>query len=301
MITAAVGAFYVLLPQLANVDDSFRALRSANWAWLLVAIVLSGATYVASAIGNAGGVPEPVPLVPNVEAQVASSFVNRVAPANVAGMALNVRFLRKIGVEPAEAVTGVGLNSAVGAIVHVALLVMFFSWAGQDTSTTFKIPAGSKTLAVIAAVFAVAGVVAATRRGRRLIRVHVFGFIKASWASLRVLARSPAKIAALVGGSVGVTLAYIGSLAACVAAFHGDITIAEVGAVYLGAALIAAAAPTPGGLGALEAALVTGLTGIGMDSGVAVAAVLSYRLATYWLPILPGWLAFRDLERRGFV
>ena len=32
MIATLTGAFYVLLPQLANVDDSFRALRSANWA-----------------------------------------------------------------------------------------------------------------------------------------------------------------------------------------------------------------------------------------------------------------------------
>ena len=60
--------------------------------------------------------------------------------------------------------------------------------------------------------------------------------------------------------------------------------------MYLGASIIAAAAPTPGGLGALEAAVVAGLTGVGMESGAAVAAVLSYRLVTYWLPILPGWI-----------
>ena len=46
-------------------------------------------------------VPEPLPLVPNVQAQMASSFVNRVTPANVGGMALNVRFMQKAGV-PAD-------------------------------------------------------------------------------------------------------------------------------------------------------------------------------------------------------
>jgi undecaprenyl-diphosphatase len=116
-----------------------------------------------------------------------------------------------------------------------------------------------------------------------------------------VLARSPAKLAALFGGSFVVTLAYISALAAAVAAFHGDIAYAQVGAVYLGASAIAAAAPTPGGLGALEAALVAGLTGVGMSSGAAVAAVLSYRLATYWLPVLPGWASFHGLERRGWI
>ena len=51
----------------------------------------------------------------------------------------------------------------------------------------------------------------------------------------------------------------------------------------------------------MEAALIAGLTGIGVDSGIAVASVLGYRLATYWLPILPGWLSFRRLDRRGQI
>ena len=74
-----------------------------------------------------------------------------------------------------------------------------------------------------------------------------------------------------------------------------------MGAVYLGASIVASAAPTPGGLGAMEAALVAGFTGVGLDPGTAVAAVLAYRLLTYWVPILPGWLSFRQLDRRGLI
>jgi uncharacterized membrane protein YbhN (UPF0104 family) len=51
----------------------------------------------------------------------------------------------------------------------------------------------------------------------------------------------------------------------------------------------------------MEAAMVAGLTGVHMEPGAAVAAVLSYRLLTYWLPILPGWLAFHALERRDQI
>ena len=42
MIATLTGAFYVLLPQLANVDDSVEALGSANWGWLAGAVVMSG-------------------------------------------------------------------------------------------------------------------------------------------------------------------------------------------------------------------------------------------------------------------
>ena len=65
MIATLTGAFYFLLPQLANVDDSIRALRSANWAWLAGAVVMSGCTYVAAAIGLAGGVRQRLPFGPD--------------------------------------------------------------------------------------------------------------------------------------------------------------------------------------------------------------------------------------------
>ena len=211
-ITALVGAFYVLLPQLANVGDSFVALRSANWGWLAVAIVMSGLTYIAAALCTLGSVPEPLPFVPTVGAQMASSFVNRITPANVGGMALNVRFMQKAGVEPASAVTGVGLNTFIGAVVHLGLLGVFFTWAGRDSSAAFHIPADSKVLVIIAVVLAVAGVFIATRRGRKIVRTQVLGFVRRSWASLARLAHSPVRLAALLGGSVAVTLAYITAL-----------------------------------------------------------------------------------------
>jgi undecaprenyl-diphosphatase len=69
--------------------------------------------------------------------------------------------------------------------------------------------------------------------------------------------------------------------------------------VYLGAAAIGSVAPTPGGLGALEAALAAGFVAAGAPSGPAVATVLTYRLITYWLPVLPGVVFYRLLRRNG--
>ena len=300
-IAALTGAFYVLLPQLASVDDSIDALGSANWAWLAAAVVMSGATYLAAAIGMLGGIKEELPFVPTVEVALASSFVNRVTPANVGGMALNVRYMQKAGVPPAEAVTGVGLNVFAGGVVHIVLLFVFFAWARRGDAAGFSVPGGSKLLVAIPVVLAILGVVLATRFGRKFVRVRVVPSVRQSVHSIASVARSPLRMLALFGGSIGVTLAYIAALACSVVAFDGGLSFAEVGAVYLGASLLAAAAPTPGGLGAMEAALVAGFTGIGMDPGIAVATVLSYRLLTFWLPILPGWLCFHLLDRKNYI
>jgi uncharacterized membrane protein YbhN (UPF0104 family) len=301
VIAALAGAFYFLLPQIAQVSSSWHALQHAEWAWLPVIIGLSALTYVASAAALIGSVPGHVPFGPAVLTQGASSFINRVSPANVGGMALNVRFLQKSGTSTPASVAAVGVNSLAGAVMHMVLIVVFFALAGHDLTKAFKLPSGSKILLILAVIIAVIGVILATRPGRRWTRKQLIPGARSASGSLRQAAASPVKLGLLLGGSALITLAYIAGLAASIQAFGPGPGLVVIGAVYLGAAALAAAAPTPGGLGAIEAALVAGLTGVGMQAGPAVSAVLLYRLATYWLPVAPGWLAWRALLRRDYV
>lgn len=301
-IAALAGAFYYLLPQIAEVSNSWHALLNARWGWLPVLLLLSALTYLASALALIGAVPGPVPLGPAVAAQGASSFINRVSPANVGGMALNARFLQKSGADTAASVAAVGVNSLAGAVMHLLLMVLFFALARHDLSRAFKLPSGSKLLLILAVLLALAGLVLATRPGRRWTRKQLIPGLRSAAVSLQRVTASPAKMILLFGGSALITLAYIGGLAVSVEAFSSrGPSLAVIGAVYLGAAALAAAAPTPGGLGAIEAALIAGLMGVGLAAGPAVSAVLLYRLATYWLPILPGWLSWRWLQRKEYL
>jgi uncharacterized membrane protein YbhN (UPF0104 family) len=43
------------------------------------------------------------------------------------------------------------------------------------------------------------------------------------------------------------------------------------------------------------------LTGIGVDPAEALSIVLVFRLVTYWLPVLPSYVALRHLRRTGLV
>jgi len=119
--------------------------------------------------------------------------------------------------------------------------------------------------------------------------------------SYATIERRSLQSARLFGCAIGITDSYTLTFGICLAALHADISAAQAAAVYLGGAVVSAAAPTPGGLGAMEAALVAGLTHLGLHDGKAVASVLTFRLLTYWLPILPGYLALHDLRRRNLV
>jgi glycosyltransferase 2 family protein len=84
----------------------------------------------------------------------------------------------------------------------------------------------------------------------------------------------------------------------CVRAFGGSAPIASVAVVYLTGSALGSLVPTPGGLGAVEAALSAGLTAAGLPGAAAVSSVLLFRLLTFWLPVPAGWAALKYLERR---
>jgi glycosyltransferase 2 family protein len=84
-------------------------------------------------------------------------------------------------------------------------------------------------------------------------------------------------------------------------AVGGDLPFAQIAAAYLGAHVISSVAPVPGGLGALEAALIAALSSLGMPIGAAASAVLTYRLLTFWLAIPVGWGSLKGAQRAGYV
>lgn len=49
----------------------------------------------------------------------------------------------------------------------------------------------------------------------------------------------------------------------------------------------------------MEAALIAALIAFGVPKEVATPAVLLFRLLTLWMPVLPGWLTFTQLTRKG--
>ena len=53
---------------------------------------------------------------------------------------------------------------------------------------------------------------------------------------------------------------------------------------------------TPGGLGVVEATLISLLVGFSLDRSTAAIAVVTYRLAQFWLPIPLGAISYMSLR-----
>ncbi|MDW6060139.1 lysylphosphatidylglycerol synthase transmembrane domain-containing protein [Streptomyces sp. FXJ1.4098] len=297
LVSFCAGAFaaYFLLSQFTHIKLG-TVVGEANWIWVVAALLFSALTYVAAALSLLGFVPEKVPFGRTVLAQVAASFVKLVAPAAVGGVALNARFLQRQGVRPGLAVASVGASQLFGLASHILLLLTFGYITGTERTPTLSpsrtVIAGLLTAAVLALVVAAIPVL------RKFVSTRVRSLFAGVVPRMLDVLQRPKKLLTGIGGMLLLTAANVLCLDASIRAFGGDMSYASIAVVFLAGNALGSAAPTPGGVGAVEAALIAGLTLAGLPYETAAPAVLLFRLMVFWLPVLPGWLAFTHLTRK---
>lgn len=286
----------------SNWSDIAGSFAGASWAyvpWIFVAMVL---TYVSGAVSLVGSVLRPVSLLDSTIVMFGQSFLNRFTPANAGGMAMRIRFLQKGGSDVAVATASVGLTSAASGVMQVVLILVFFAWAGSTGGGgTFDVGDASVGAIVVLGVVALVAVVYAVPWLRQRVIPWLLQTVRKIRDLLSGLLRRPGKLLALFGGAGGSKLTTIVAFVLSCRAFGIDLGFAELGALYLTATTIASAVPTPGGVGAIEAALVAVLTGAGVESSLAWSASLLFRTITFWVPTVPGWVALKLSEKRGLV
>lgn len=297
-MAGAIGAYF-LLTQLTHIEFG-PLVANAEWGWVAAAVLFSAASYFAAAMALLGFVPERVTFLRTVAAQVAGSFVKIVAPAAVGGVALNTRFLQRAGVRPGLAVASVGASQLFGLGCHILMLLSFGYLTGTE-----KTPSLSPSRTVIAGLLTVAVlvlVVTSVPFLRKFVATRVRSLFAGVVPRMLDVLQRPQKLITGIGGMLLLTACFVMCLDASIRAFGDQTTslsIASVAVVFLAGNALGSAAPTPGGVGAVEATLTVGLIAIGLPKEVAAPAVLLFRLLTLWLPVLPGWLAFNHLTRKG--
>jgi uncharacterized membrane protein YbhN (UPF0104 family) len=83
------------------------------------------------------------------------------------------------------------------------------------------------------------------------------------------------------------------------AAFHAFGAVPPVGVIVMAyfVGTLANTLPLPGGVGGVDGGMIGAFLAFGIDPGTAVLAVLAYRAIAFWLPTLPGAIAYFQLRR----
>ena len=293
---ASALAVTILLGQLASVN-LVSIVTEADPRWAAAAMLMSIVTYVGATIVITSLAPVALRWIRTFQTQWASTFVSLVTPAAVGNIATNSRYLQQAGARPAVAIASVGATQIFVFLSYVILVVVFGVITGQQQGPDL-IP-NTTVLLVAAGVVAVAVLLASIPATRSAVRARVAPMMSTTWPRLLESARKPQRLAMGMGGALLLNLSYSAALFAAVSAYGGELQYATVGFVYLAAGAVGSAAPTPGGIGAVEAALTAGLIAAGLDGSTAVQAALLFRAVTFWIPMLPGWISFSYLQRKG--
>lgn len=287
---------YTFMPRLGELGESMRAMKSMDIMWVFAALGASFLTYVMAAVALIGSTRQGLPFVPTFLLQTATTLVNRITPKSVGGIAMTEVYLEKHGLGRLEAIASVSLVYVAGVLTHVVLLLIMLWLVGTSSFSLDLVDGNSAKTGILIGVvggLAVIGVALIPKFKHQLRR-----FGREMLHGLKRGFTEPVKFLQIIGGSIGVTLAYALAFYASLEGFGSSVPFDTVLLVYLAGNAIAAASPTPGGLGATEATLAVGLTAAGVPIGQAITGVLAFRLFTFWLPILPGFFAFRHLSKQ---
>jgi uncharacterized membrane protein YbhN (UPF0104 family) len=316
-----IVGIYVLLPKVVGVSGSLKRLSNPSWGWVAVAVgfnVFSFLAYAALFRGILGGRDNQDQLYRRLDlgaslkitmAGLAASTLFSAAGAG--GVALTYWALRKAGMERRRAACRIVAflvllySVYAGALIVFGVLLRSGVLNGQAPVAGTIVPAGLGAMAAL-----ITGLIALipTDLERRLVR-----FQDKRW--LRRVATGPATVATgvrtalaylrhprsgarAIAGALGYWAGMVGILWASFHAYGGGVPF---GVVVMGffVGMVANLAPSPAaGVGTLDAGLIGAFLLFDIPSDTVFPAVLTFRLVGFWLPIVPGVVAYFALRRQ---
>ena len=314
---AAVTALAVAgVAERAAVAASFTVLDHLRWFWIPSALILESASMAAFAIMQrklltAGGTS--VGIRPMLATAYAANAVSVSVPLAGPGLATTFTF-RRFTRQGADAPLA-GWSLLAGGVVSSAAAALIVVGGGLASGnilvTAVTVPVGVLAVAVLVAA------VAAVRRprlpgalerpakwvlrqGSQMLRRPVADPVQTirAWAQrLSSLRLPPSGWITATGLALANWLADAAVLAVSIRATGATVPWHDLLLVYGSGIAAQSLNITPGGLGVAEGSLSLALIATGLGASRALAAVLLYRLASFWLVALTGWLVVFWLRR----
>jgi glycosyltransferase 2 family protein len=296
---ALTVAAYLVIGQISGVNV-LGTLSRANPGWFAIAVLGSAVTYLAAAENLAAFVPKHLSIWRGFCVQLSTAFVGVAMPPTVGHVAVNARYLHREKVDDDTIAAAVTMSQIVNVVTTVLLLIVFGLLTGSGFSR-FKIAPGGDVVIGLAVIAAAIIVLLAVPQTRAKLASSVWPRLRGVWPRLLDAVSHPLRLALSAGANLLLSAAYLVAFIAALRSVGAHPAILAAAVVYLAGNAVGSAAPTPGGLGGVEAVLAAGLTAIGIPAHEAIPAVLIFRVATFWLPIPVGWICYLVLRRRGVL
>jgi uncharacterized protein (TIRG00374 family) len=319
--TALLGvtavSLYLVAPSLLTVLDAWPRLGDVRPWWFAVVLLLQAASF--ASLWSLLRIALRDSTWPEVaRSQLASNAASRIIPGGAAtGSVVQATMLVRSGHRPAEVGGALGATGLLttGMLMTLPVLAVPAVLTGESLPRQLEI--GLVASLVVAVVLVGVGlavltwdrVVHVVARAVGTVVAMVRRSASAPLVAARVVAERDRVAAAFAGRWLRALAAAAGNrmfdyatLVAALLAVGADVRPSLVLVAYVAAVALGLVPVTPGGLGFVETGLAGLLVVAGAPTDQALAGTLLYRLASYWLPIPVGalaWAGWRTRPRRG--
>ena len=287
-------ALRVFVPQLDELKEALLALKGADKGWFLFGVVIYWAGLPVLASQFIVIAKKSIPFWQTLKVQIAGLFVSKLLPSSLGTLTLNTYYLtvRKHTVHEAASVMAMnGLTSGVAyftlIIVAIGAANMTAGWPLADKNVGIWIIVGMSI--ILLGLYALAQIPALRRFGKQRLGGILENLVAYKHNRRGVL------VAILLNGIGSLTSNF--ALYASAQAVGMDVTLPQAFLAYTFGNIAAALVPTPGGLGATEAGLYSSFILLGFDPSQSMSTVMLYRLISFWIPTIPGYIAFWNLRK----
>jgi uncharacterized protein (TIRG00374 family) len=291
LVLGFIGIYYTL-PQIGSLRDAWTVIKHSNWGWIMTGLALTGLTFLAGTFtqfiaGGKLGTASQLGL-----RQLAGAFLSHFVPFSLGTIGLTSNYYQKLGKEPTQATTAATLPIVFGTATTILMVAFVSPLTFTHLAQRFQADSHKYWLIVIISLTLLLSLLF-TSWVRRKVHQLIDG-IKSGIDSIS----TPSQLIYLLIGSVALTIFSACALFASIEAVHAQVALADIFTLYVTSSLVSAIAPTPGGIGATEAFLLLGLSSMGMHLPQAAAAILIYRLLSFWVPMIPGGFALHIINRQ---
>jgi hypothetical protein len=311
----AVGIFILVLlfGKRHELTGAFHQLSHLNYWWVIGAFATEslsfvGYAYLQRVVLRMGGATLSLSSLTLVSlANIAIAYTIPGEPA--VSSAYRYRFFRQRGASGASsgwAILTILIAQAIGMSL-LLLLGVIVALAGNtgahDTSLVIVglvvvLAAGTLLIRRDLLLKFLAGIVRLAQRITGHPKDALGERIESTFARMREIPMSTGSTIYVVNIATAIWLIDFLCLVCCFGAVHAHIPWSGV-LLAFGVSQIAASLPfIPGGIGVVEGSLAVILAAYGTAKVPALAVVLFYRLLTFWLAILVGWLCIAAIEWR---
>jgi uncharacterized membrane protein YbhN (UPF0104 family) len=284
-------------------DTLWSDLSDATWGWIVFGFVLAQVARLTQATASLGSIAADLPFGRVYMKQLATSYLNLAVPSHVARMGVDIRFFQCQGLPGATAITAGVIDSVASTVVQATLLILLLVFSGASLNLDLNTPSGD-SLRLLWILLGLVVVTALVLVLVRRIRSAIVERVRTWWPQMRsglAALRTPRKLAMLLGGNIATELLFASALGLFARSLGYPISLPDLLVINMSVSLLASFVPVPGGVGVTEFGLTLGLTSAGMPEEAALAAVLLYRISSFYLPPVWGFFALRWLQRNRYL